>query len=192
MEVSGRAWLVSRVVRGVAVGAVVGLLLAGCSGEDARPRMAPTPAPSPSPTVSPPPSVSPTPTQAPEVLGPEETVRAWIAARNEALQSGDTSSARQFQASDCSSCEPFLNSIEETFAAGGRFIRGGWAVDAATERNPGSPEVHVDVAITIRNGSRIPASEGEPIPFEEQREILRFVVEWQEGVAVISFIGFLS
>ena len=45
------------------------------------------PDPTPSSTAASPTETSPTP----EVLTPEETVRAWVAAWNQALQTGDTS-----------------------------------------------------------------------------------------------------
>ncbi|WP_177223721.1 DUF6318 family protein [Nocardioides psychrotolerans] len=126
MEVSGRACLVSRVVRSVVVGAVVGLLCVGCSDDEPRPKMAPPP--SATPTVSEAPPVDPTPTQATEVLGPEETVRAWVAARNEALTDGDVEAVTALSQSQCSSCENLISPIVETYERGGRYMTAGWSV----------------------------------------------------------------
>ena len=71
-------------------------LLAACSDDDPEPDIAdPTPsatASSSAATVSPSPSESATP-----VLGPEETVQAWVDARNAALQDGDTTEVRRPQ-----------------------------------------------------------------------------------------------
>ncbi len=66
-------------------------LVGACSDDDPQPDIAePTPsAPSSSATVSTSPTESATPT-----LGPEETVRAWVDAWNEALRTGDTASVR--------------------------------------------------------------------------------------------------
>ena len=62
-------------------------LVGACSDDDPEPDIAdPTAsASSSSATVSPSPTVSATP-----ALGPEDTVRAWVEARNAALQDGDT------------------------------------------------------------------------------------------------------
>ena len=64
----------------------------GCEDEPTPniPDPAPTSsAPSPSETES-----SPTSSPTAEVLTPEETVRAWVDARNQALQNGDTRAVR--------------------------------------------------------------------------------------------------
>lgn len=169
---------------------VLAVLLTGCSDDEPRPRMAPTPSASPTPTD--PPTVDPTPTATPTFLSPEETVRAWVDARNAAMRDGDPTRARKLQGLGCGSCEPFLTPIEETFAAGGRYQQGGWSVDAVKARNPGATEINVDASVTMRRGTRIPGAGAEPIVFEEQRAILRFVMVREEGKNLISFIGFLS
>ena len=87
---SGRTCRVTR--RGALV--VVALLcgLAACN-DDPAPNIPDPTTSSTSPSVSD--SVSSTTaTDPPEALTPEETVRAWVAARNAALTSGDTSEVR--------------------------------------------------------------------------------------------------
>ncbi|GEP38195.1 hypothetical protein NPS01_18580 [Nocardioides psychrotolerans] len=86
------------------------------------------PPPSATPTVSEAPPVDPTPTQATEVLGPEETVRAWVAARNEALTDGDVEAVTALSQSQCSSCENLISPIVETYERGGRYMTAGWSV----------------------------------------------------------------
>ena len=64
----------------------------GCEDEPTPNIPDPTPsssAPSPTETES-----SPTTSPTPEALTPEETVRAWVDARNQALQNGDTAAVR--------------------------------------------------------------------------------------------------
>ncbi len=190
MEVSGRACLVSRVVRRVAVGVVVGLLLAGCSEEDPRPRMAPTP--SPSPTVSESPSVVPTPTEVPEVLGPEETVRAWIEAQNTALRSGDLSQVEALSARACHTCRQLVRPIRDVYDAGGSFETQGWIVDAAKIRDPAATPVEVDAAVTISAGRTFPSSTEGPVAYKADKRILRFTLTRDAGRALVSFVGFLS
>ena len=90
-------------------------LLGACSDDDPDPDIAdPTPtASSFSATVTPSPTVSATP-----ALGPEETVRAWVEARNAALQDGDTSEVRALSATGCGTCDQHIAPIEGRLRSG--------------------------------------------------------------------------
>ena len=108
-------------------GAVAALLLgaAGCAG-DPEPRFAP-PSGEESPSASESASASVSESAAPERLSREETVRAWVEARNAALQDGETSGMLALQL-NCPGCVPFYEPIEATYTAGGYYLTDGWTV----------------------------------------------------------------
>src|SRR4051794_34881946 len=82
-------------------------LLGACSDDDPKPDIAdPTPSATESSSSA---SVSTSPSEsASPALGPEETVRAWVEARNSALQDGDTSDVRALSATGCGSCDQHI------------------------------------------------------------------------------------
>ena len=78
---------------------LLALGLAGCSGGDPEPKIARTP----TDTASSSP-ISPTASSTPAVaLTPEETVRAWVEARNALMASGDDSESRSLTSDSCRS-----------------------------------------------------------------------------------------
>src|SRR3954447_351247 len=85
------------------------LSLVGCSGDDPEPKFAP-------PSSAPPESPSTTAASASASdLGPEETVEAWVAARNSALQNGDLAAVRALTSSSCSSCNGILDPVAKVY-----------------------------------------------------------------------------
>jgi hypothetical protein len=149
---------------------VASCLLAGCDDDDPKPDL-----PDPTPTVS---STAPTeastsPTASPSALGPEETVRAWVEARNSALQDGDTSAVDELSAPNCRSCEELNKVIREVYAAGGRFVTSGWRIDSIKMKG-GSDPIQVDTALTFAPGQTIPSAGADPVSYDEERHIVTF------------------
>jgi hypothetical protein len=169
---------------------VVALLLLpalGCEDEPTPDLPDPTPsssAPSPSETES-----SPTPT--PAALTPEETVRAWVEARNQALQDGDTDRVRALTDPACEGCMGLITSIEEVYAAGGEYRTKGWRIKSIKAKG-GPSRPTVDTAMVIAGGSTINAAGEAPVPYPTDRRIIVFKLHGYEGALVIDFVGFLS
>ena len=70
-----------------ALALMLALACAGCSDDDPEPRFGPPESTSPAPTET------GTTSEPPEPLDPEETVRAWVEARNTALRTGTADDA---------------------------------------------------------------------------------------------------
>lgn len=151
--------------------------------------MAPTPTPS--PTVSESPSVVPTPTPTPEVLGPEETVRAWIAARNEAMTSGDVAAVTALSGADCSSCQDLIDPIAETYDRGGRYETDGWSVLRSKTEGASSGATSVTAALRLAGGTTYDSADAAPVTYPDERRIAVFELDKLRGSWVVSLIGFL-
>ena len=178
--------------RGVIAVLLAGCLLAGCSNEDPKPNIAdPTTSAPTSPLVSvstsPPTSSSPPSAS----LDPEQTVRAWIAARNQALQDGDTTAVDALSAPDCRSCEEANKVIREVYAAGGSFHTPGWTVVAAKQKEGASP-VQVDTALTFAAGQTTPSAGADPVSYGEEKHIVTFKLSKVDGNFRVQLVLFLS
>lgn len=169
---------------------LAGCLSAGCSDDDPEPNIDSEPTPSAtssSATLSASPTVSPT-----AVLGPEETVRAWVQARNLALQDGDTAAVRKLSAADCQTCDQHIRPIETVYAAGGQFQTPGWTVDRLKLLNAADSQAKVDVAMTMAAGETRQESGGEPTPYPEDHRLMFFRLGAEAGSWRITFIGYYS
>ena len=164
-------------------------LLGACSEDDPEPDIAdPTAsAPSSSATVSTSATVSATP-----ALGPEETVRAWVDARNAALHYGDTSGVRALSASNCGSCNEHIAPIEDVYEAGGTFDTPGWTIDRLKVVEQSGSKVKVDVAITMAAGQTTQQAGATPMPYPEDHRLMFFRLARQDAVWRISFVGYYS
>ncbi|GEP39527.1 hypothetical protein NPS01_31900 [Nocardioides psychrotolerans] len=169
----------SRVGRCVAV-ALLGALLVGCSDDEPRPKMAPTQ--SAAPTTSS--SVDPTPTEPPpEVLGPEDTVRAWVAARNETVQSGDSDAVYTLSATDCATCRDSVEPVRDVYVAGGRYETFGWRIAALKlDDKSASSSPAVNVGLVYSAGRTFPDASAEPILYDTERHIVTFRLAREAGV----------
>ncbi|SDN22941.1 hypothetical protein SAMN05192576_1795 [Nocardioides szechwanensis] len=107
--------------------------------------------------------------------------------RNRALTSGDTTALRGLTADKCGSCEPYIDLIEDVYAAGGSYETTGWTVDNAKELE----DLEVTAAITMGAGVMIAASGTAPDKYEEDKAIFRFKVKPFEGGLVVSYIGLI-
>lgn len=177
-------WMRRAVVPLVAL--IVMLALAGCSGDDPEPKIAPTPS---SPATSASPSE---PSPAPERLSPEETVRAWVEARNKALRDGDTTSVEALSAESCETCENQIDPIRKIYADGGHFETDGWQVVSSRLKSRSGPRAAVDTAIKYAAGRTIAETGAEPVTYSVERHIVVFKLTAIRGTWQIQFIGYLS
>jgi hypothetical protein len=135
---------------------------------------------------------SPTTSPTPEVLTPEETVRAWVVAQNLALKTGDTSALRALSADACEGCEDYPAGIDAVYDAGGNFEGGQWTLVKAKvqERTPTS--VRLNVAVRIAGGATVLQAGAEPNVYEADSRLLTFETESVEQTWLISLIAFIS
>ncbi len=157
-------------------GAVAALLLgAGCTGEP-EPRFA-------SPTSSTSPSGSRSESAA---LTPEETVEAWVLARNEALINGDVSALRSLQTQRCTTCSDLIEPITEIYESGGRFETDGWALNKV-ERDG----VRVEADVQIAGGKTVPSDGASPNVYGPETRRMFAVLQDDGLVWKLKRIGFL-
>lgn len=180
----GRRMLIRAVA--VAVPAVVALGAAGCGGEP-EPRFAPPAEPSPSASATASPSESATGEPA-KPLSREETVRAWVEARNAALQDGDTSAVRDLYAPGCEGCAAFVDPIDSAYDDGGYFKTPGWTVQKTLIVEPSVVDMRARAAAGTSRGS----SADKPVTFPEAIRDLRFGVRKNAGRWLITSIGVLQ
>lgn len=175
--------------RWVVVALLGACLLGACDDSDPKPDIAdPTPsATSSSPTVSTPPTISPT---AP--LGPDETVRAWVAAWNAALTSGDTASLSQYEAPDCRNCDGLAKVIDDVTAAGGSFTGGMWSIVNSKVIGMNDHRVKVNVAISVAAGSTVNAAGEDPVSFPADKRIAVYELDHSSATWLIDVIELLS
>ncbi|WP_160009381.1 hypothetical protein [Nocardioides sp. AX2bis] len=167
-------------------GAVAALLLgAAACGGDPEPRFAP-PTDQASPSASP--TAPPSESAAPERLTREETVRAWVDARNAALQDGDTSAMSALSTADCRGCENFELGIEDVFSAGGSYDTPGWEV---REVLPVASEV-IDVRVDSAAGTTVNEAGSDPVSYPASTRDLRFTLTEAGGPRRIANIVFLA
>ncbi|MBJ7358750.1 DUF6318 family protein [Nocardioides sp.] len=184
---SGKDVLVAR-LRALVVALVLTTLVA-CEDEPSPDIADPTPsssAPSPSESAS-----SPTSSPTVEELSPEETVRAWVDARNQALQDGDTGQVRALTDPTCEGCIGLIESIEEVYEAGGEYRTKGWRIKSMKSKGAASRPT-VDAAMVIAGGSTINAAGEAPVAYPPDRRIVVFKLHAANGALVIDFVGFLS
>ena len=177
-------------LRGAAGPLLVALVLAlsgACAGGDPEPKVAePTPSDTAEPSGSA--SVSASPTV--QALGPEETVRAWVDARNDALRSGDTAAVDALSAKDCRSCEQLNKVIREIYQAGGSFETRGWRIKTLMEK-VGAIPVQVDTALIFARGRTIPAAGADPIDYAQEKHIVTFKLVEETGQLKVRLVLFL-
>jgi hypothetical protein len=169
-----------------AAGLGLSLALVGCSGHDPAPKVEPS-SPGSSPAAS---SGSPSPSSV--ALSPEETVRAWVAARNSALQDGNVRPVRALDTRSCRTCRNSTASIVHVYRAGGHFETRGWTVDASRLKSLAKRSAVVDAALRYLAGRTFPSAGAGPVVYQVERHIAQFRLERVDGRWLISFIGFLS
>ena len=172
------------------VAALLLLSVVACEDEPTPDIPDPTPsssAASPSETAS-----SPTTSPTAEALTPEETVRAWVAARNQALQDGDTTAAEALSAPGCESCENSLGPIRDVYAGGGHYETEGWRVASSDVTGETVDSATIATGLVYAAGTTVPAAGAEPVSYEVERHIAEFRLSRLDGQWLVAFIGYLS
>lgn len=173
---------------------VLALLLAGCT-DDPEPKFAdptsdpPTSEPTTSPTTSTPTS---TPTQAPERLSPEETVRAWVDARNQLLRDGDPSAVDALSSTSCETCTELNRDIAAIYEAGGYFRTKGWIVEGARRKPDFRRSNEVATAIEFAGGVTLLKRGGEPRRYDAEKNFIDFTLTREGGVWLVGRVVFLA
>ncbi|WP_346385012.1 DUF6318 family protein [Nocardioides sp.] len=165
----------------------VPLLVAGCSSDDPTPRISPTN--SVATTAS---SSAPTTSPTASSRSPEQTVRAWVKARNAALQDGDTTAVDALAATGCEACQNSTDPIRQVYADGGHFETDGWRLVASRIKSASSGRATVATAIKYSAGRTVQEAGAQPVTYGVERHIVMFKLVTVSGDWRIGFIGYLS
>jgi hypothetical protein len=160
---------------------VVLVLPLGACSEDPKPKFAPRGSSSPAAT-----SAEPSPSN------PVGTVRAWVAARNAALDSGDTRAVEGLSARGCTTCSGLIDPIKRIYAAGGHFETSGWRIMKVKPRDTAGSKPVVDTAISISGGATVTEAGGEPNKYPREEHLVVFKLARDSDAWGIKFVGFLS
>ena len=172
-----------------ALALVAALACAGCNDDDPRPDFAPPESTSPAPTT--PPTTSEPPE--PERLSPEETVRAWVEARNLGLKTGRLTQVRELSAPNCTSCNDLIDPIEDVYEAGGEFRTRGWSIAGLNVKKADSRRAEIQVALDVAGGQTIQEAGGEPVSYPPENGIAIFELASNDDERwAVSLLGFLS
>jgi hypothetical protein len=175
--------------RGAFVAVVLLCGFAACNDEPTPNIPDPTPS-STGPSVSE--SVTPTtPTETADVLTPEATVRAWVAAWNQALRSGETAGIHTFEASDCRNCSNLSKVIDDVAEAGGSFTGGDWSI-VSLKAQPDGERVKVNVAVKVGAGSTINAAGEEPVEYDADKRIVVYQLREEPRGWIIDVVEVIS
>jgi hypothetical protein len=175
---------VNRSRSAIVVAAVALVLLAGACSEDPKPKFAP---PESSSTAT-----SESTSAEPSPSNPVGTVRAWVAARNAALDSGDTRAVEGLSARGCTTCSGLIDPIKRIYAAGGHFETSGWRIMKAKPRDTAGSKPVVDTAISIAGGATVTEAGGEPNKYPREEHLVVFKLARDSDAWGIKFVGFLS
>ena len=162
------------------------LVLGGCTDDDPEPKFGPTESTSPSSPTS------PSTTAAAADLSPEDTVRAWVDARNAALASGDVAAVEELSASGCTTCQDSLDPIRQVHADGGSFDTDGWTVDSARLKSRSGDKARVTGAITYAAGTTVPKAGAAPVSYGLERHIVVVDLTRTDDRWQVNFFGYLS
>jgi len=167
---------------------LAGCLLGACSDDDPKPDIS-------DPTLTPSSTSPVTPTSAGTVEpteSPEDAVLSWVNARNAALASGDTTELRSLTDLSCKSCLSLITSIEDVYAAGGRYETKGWDVKSAKSRSTDRGRETVDAAVVFAGGNTVNSAGAEPVHYGPENHIMVFKLHKDGAAFVVDFVGFLS
>jgi hypothetical protein len=167
-----------------ALALLLALACASCSDDDPEPKIAPPESSSPAPTET------ETTSEPPEPLDPEETVRAWVEARNVAMATGEVTDLQALSADDCTSCVDQIEPIKQIYEAGGHFETMGWRVKSSTIDTQTSSTATVSTALIIAGGRTFPERGADPVVYGEEKRIAIFEMGRTNGTWSVTLIGF--
>jgi hypothetical protein len=176
----------TRAVIAAAAVLLAGPTLAGCSGGDPVPKVEPSSSGS-SPAAS---SGSPSPSQV--ALSPEDTVRAWVAAQNTAMHTGDVSELRTFGDGQCRGCDDFISRIADVYRHGGYYKGGAWRVAAIKVTHRTSHDVTVNAAVDFAGGVTVNKKGDAPRHYGPDKAIMEFWLVPGHPRWLIHYIGFVG
>ena len=171
--------------------ATLALLLAivsACGEDDPEPRIAPSEPAASSPTESESTSAPPEP----ERLSPEETVRAWVEARNETVRDGSTDAVYALSSSSCRTCRDSVEPVAQVYRDGGRYETEGWRVNDAKRQPSFERTGEVAVAVTFTAGRTYRTANAEPIEYEAEKQLFLFQLRRENGSWVVHKILYVS
>ena len=172
---------------------VAALTLGGCDDDPPQPRLESDPTATPSTTAptQASPSSTATTTPAPEpALTPEETVRAWVEARNTILRTGDDADARKVSSPDCDTCDDQLAPLMKVIEDGGRFETRGWHVVATKVESSTKKSAQITAALELAAGTTFPGKGKPPVSYDKDNRIAVFELTRAEASWLIVFMGF--
>lgn len=149
----------------------------------------PPPKPAPPPPPSAPTETSPTPKPA---LGPEETVRAWVAARNVTVQTGEIAQVESLSASSCETCVESYGPVAQVHLAGGHYETEGWRISATAVQQPSKAKARVSAGVVYAAGTTVPSAGAAPVTYEVEHHVARFDLALQGGTWKVAAIVYLS
>lgn len=172
--------------RVAAIATLLALTTAAC-GDDPEPNFAP-PEPSPSPSEV---QTSEPPSEPPEALSPEDTVRAWVEARNTTVQTGDTDEVYALSTSGCETCRNSVEPVRKVYAAGGRYETSGWRLKDVAKTPKYDRTGEVIAAVVFDSGRTFPDANSDPISYPEEKHVMLFRLADSQGVLGVKFVGYI-
>ena len=166
--------------------AALTLALVGYSDDDPEPKFLPTESSSPSE-----PSSSPT-TEPTDVRDPEQTVLAWVDARNVTVQSGDTTAVDALTAPTCETCRNSVDAVVRIYDQGGHYETSGWEVVKSRVVNESEQSAKLSVDLLYDAGRTYPSAGADPIAYREERHTAIFRLSHETSGWLVEFIGYLS
>jgi hypothetical protein len=154
----------------------------------------------PEPKLSPPESSSPAPTETettseppePKPLNPEETVRAWVEARDVLMLTGEASGVEGLSARSCTTCADQINPLKAVHRAGGSFETRGWRVVRSQVDSTSATRAQVTAGLAMAGGTTYPRADAEPVNYSPEKRIAVFKLTRAGGTWTVQMIGFLE
>jgi hypothetical protein len=171
-----------------AVVAALALSLGACSEDDPEPKFSPPESSSPAPTET----TSEPPAPAPEKLSPEETVRAWVEARNITVEDGNTDDVYALSTGNCKTCRDSVEPVARVYRHGGHYETEGWRVEDAERRPDFARSRAVAVAVEFAAGRTFRTADSKPISYAAERQLFLFELQREQGVWKVAKILFVS
>ncbi len=177
-------------IRVAAAAMSLALAAGGCS-DDPEPEFAP---PEPSASTSNAESEEPTdvPTsEPPEALSPEDTVRAWVEARNVAVRTGRTDEVYALSTENCETCRNSVEPVETVYDNGGRYETSGWRVQNVATTPKFGNNGEVVAAVIFEAGRTFPDAESAPVSYNEEKHIMLFRLGGSPPNLRVQFVGYI-
>lgn len=161
------------------------LALSACSSDAPEPKIAPEQSPSTSTAAA-------SPSPEPGATRPEEAVRAWVEARNQALQDGDVAQVRALSSASCDTCDELIRPIDKVYDNGGHYETQGWKIAGAKVESQTPDRAKVNVGLSYAPGTTVPSAGADPVRYDEEKHIATFRLRNTGDGWLVDFISYLS